>query len=282
MQSIKSIKGMRKFIQTAKAKNKTIGFVPTMGALHEGHLSLARRSKKENDITVASVFINTKQFGPKEDFARYPREEKKDKLLVQREKVDVIFYPSAEEVYPHGYVTYVEVEEITQRLCGRFRPGHFRGVTTVVTKLLNIVKPNILYLGQKDTQQAIVLSKMVEDLNIPVKVQICPTVREKDGLAMSSRNVYLTAQQRQEAPVLFESLKNAQKKMIDGGRNVHSIAREVKSAIEKNSSAVVEYVECVNAATLRPLTKIQGNVLLALAVRFGKTRLIDNLMFKIL
>ena len=281
MKVIKTVQEIRKFIQTAKAKDKTIGFVPTMGALHEGHLSLMRQSKKENDITVVSIFVNPKQFGPKEDFARYPREEKKDKLLAQRAKVDIIFYPSVEEIYPQGYLTYVEVEQLTQGLCGRSRPGHFRGVTTVVTKLLNIVTPNILYLGQKDAQQAIVLRKMIQDLNISTEVKICPTIREKDGLAMSSRNSYLSDEHRQEAPFLFQSLKYAQKKIAEGERNVTAINREVTLMIEKNTSAEIEYVECVNTQTLRPLKTIQGEMLLALAVRFGPTRLIDNLMFKV-
>ena len=281
MKVVKTIQELKKIIRSAKARHKTIGFVPTMGALHEGHLSLVRRSRRDNDVTVMSIFVNPKQFGPKEDFGRYPREEKKDKLLAQRVKVDIIFYPSVEEVYPAGYLTYVEVEELTEELCGHFRPGHFKGVATIVTKFLNIVTPDVLYLGQKDIQQAIVLTKMVDDLNIPAKVQVCPTVREKDGLAMSSRNVSLTSEQRKEAPILFQSLKIAQKKISQGERDAGKIITLIKSMIQEKTSGAIDYVECANAQTLKSLKWVQGKVLLALAVKFGKTRLIDNLILSV-
>ncbi len=281
MQVVKTIKHFKTLIQKAKKQNKTIGFVPTMGALHKGHLSLIRKSRRENDLTVMSIFVNPKQFGVNEDFSRYPREEKKDKLLAQREKVDIIFYPSAEEIYPHGYLTYVEVEELSNGLCGHARPGHFKGVATIVTKLLNIVTPDVVYLGQKDAQQSIILTRMIQDLNIPVKVQVCPTVRENDGLAMSSRNRYLGLKQRKEAAILFQSLKDAKKKIFKGKRNAHQMTQEITSMIRQKSSGTIDYVECLDAETLQPLTHIKGKVLLALAVKFGKTRLIDNLMFKI-
>ncbi len=279
MRVIQSIESLRRAIKKNKQKNQTIGFVPTMGALHEGHLSLMRKARRENDIVVVSIFVNPTQFGPKEDFKKYPREEKKDKLLAQKEKIDIIFYPSVEEMYPDGYLTYVEVDGTTQNLCGQFRPGHFRGVTTIVSKLLNIVAPDIFYIGQKDGQQAIVLKKMVADLNIPVAVKICPTIREHDGLALSSRNRYLTVQQRNEAPILFQSLKKAKQMVLSGEDNVKKIIQQVQSQIEKNSSSKIEYIECVDADSLEPLIRIQKKIMIALAVQFGKTRLIDNIIF---
>ena len=203
---IKNIKSINSKINSLKRSGRSIGFVPTMGALHEGHLSIMRRARRQNDIVVVSVFVNPKQFGLNEDFARYPRQEKKDHLLAKKEKVDIIFYPSIEEIYPTRYLTYINVEGISRILCGHDRPVHFKGVTTIVGKLLNLVRPDNLYLGQKDAQQVIVLRKMIVDLNFPVKVRVCPIVREPDGLALSSRNKYLTNQQRLESPGLIQAL----------------------------------------------------------------------------
>ncbi len=282
MRVITSVSFMRRLSQKAGRERKTIGFVPTMGCLHEGHASLLRKSKKENDITVLSIFVNPKQFTPTEDFARYPRDFKKDELLAKNQKVDIIFHPSAEEIYPEGYLTAVEVEGLSDILCGKFRPGHFRGVTTVVLKLLNIVSPHRLYLGQKDAQQAVIIQKMVEDLNVPVKVKVLPTVREEDGLAMSSRNAYLTAQERQEARILFEALNLATTKILSGERDSKNIVGMIRDLIRsKTQTSRIDYIECVDARSLEPLTILSGDILIALAVWFGAARLIDNICVRL-
>ena len=276
MRVIRSVRSIQQFIKRAKLAGKTVGFVPTLGALHDGHRSLLRRCRRENDIVVLSIFVNPEQFGPKEDFAKYPRREPVDKKLAKKEKVDILFIPTAKEMYPAGYLTYVEVERMTQGLCGRSRPGHFRGVTTVVGKLLNIVMPDVLYLGRKDAQQAAVLTRMVRDLNFPVLVKTCPTVREADGLAMSSRNQYLSAGQRKEAAVLYRSLKEARQGVAAGNRLATVIVGRIRSRITRESSGGIDYIECVDADTFMPLKRIQGRAIVALAVWFGKTRLIDN------
>ncbi len=281
MRIVKTIKSLRSIINQEKAKKKKIGFVPTMGALHEGHLSLIRKCRRENDVVVVSVFINPKQFGPKEDFSVYPRPEKKDKLLAKKEKVDIIFYPSGKEMYPSGFLTNINVGQITASLCGASRPGHFQGVTTVVGKLLNIVDPNTLYLGQKDAQQIAVLKQMIADLNFSVTVKVCPIVREPDGLAMSSRNKYLTKAQRKEAAVLNQTLTQGQKKVLAGERKASNIIRQARTMIEKQTSGKIDYIACVNADSLIPLKQLKGKVLFALAVKFGRTRLIDNITFHI-
>ncbi|MBI5150683.1 MAG: pantoate--beta-alanine ligase [Candidatus Omnitrophica bacterium] len=280
MRVIRSVKTMQRLVAKARRAGKRVGFVPTMGALHEGHASLLRRCRRENDIVVLSIFVNPKQFGLKEDFAKYPRRERDDKKLAKREKVDIIFVPSVKEMYPEGYLTYIEVEKITKVLCGKSRPGHFRGVTTVVGKLLNIVMPDALYLGQKDAQQAAVLAWMVRDLNFPVSVRICSTVRETGGLAMSSRNEYLTADQRREAAVLYRSLKEARQSVIAGNHSVAATIGKMRSRIRRESSGRIDYIECVAADTLAPLKRIQGKIIIALAVWFGKTRLIDNIIVR--
>jgi pantoate--beta-alanine ligase len=281
MRVVKTVKSLRSLIATAKAQNRRIGFVPTMGALHEGHLSLIRKCRRETDFAVVSVFVNPKQFGPGEDFAAYPRPEKKDILLAKKEKVDIIFCPSEKEMYPTSFLTSIRVDRITETLCGASRPGHFHGVTTVVGKLLNIVGPDALYLGQKDAQQAVVLKRMAADLNFPVAVKVCPIVREGDGLAMSSRNGYLTPRQRTEAPVLFESLRIARKKVFAGERSTAKITGLIRTHIEKHSSGKVDYIACVDADSLAPLKRIKGKVMVALAVKLGQTRLMDNIIFRI-
>lgn len=281
MKTAQSLKVMRGLIQQARWKRKTIGFVPTMGYLHEGHASLLRQCKKENDLSVLSIFVNPKQFAPNEDFEKYPRDFKKDELLAKKEKVDIIFYPSAEEMYPSGYQTYVEVEELSCVLCGRSRPGHFKGITTVVAKLLNIISPDVMYLGQKDAQQVVILKKVVEDLNFSVKVRIHPTAREPNGLAMSSRNSYLTPKQRNEASILFQALNSAKNKILKGEHDPQKIIQVISDMISQNSSGRIDYIECVNAENLRPLEILSGNILMALAVWFGRARLIDNLTVRI-
>ncbi len=274
-----TIAQVQKALALAHKKEMTIGFVPTMGALHEGHLSLLRRAKNENNVSVLSIFVNPAQFGPQEDFTKYPREKKDDVLLAKKENVDIIFYPSEKIMYPAGYLTFIEVAKLGDGLCGRTRPGHFKGVATVVAKLLNIVKPNKMYLGQKDAQQCVVLKHLVKDLNFATKVIICPTVRDNDGLALSSRNKYLSASQRKEATVLYRSLCLAKNEIKRGLRDARRIRYIMEQNIRANSQSKIDYVACVNADCLEPLTEVKGNVLLAVAARWGTTRLIDNLSF---
>ena len=278
MRVVRSVRSIQQLIRKAKSAGKTIGFVPTMGALHDGHRSLLRRCHRENDLVVLSIFVNPKQFGPEEDFGKYPRREQADKKLAKKEKVDIMFVPTAEEMYPEGYLTYIEVERMTHVLCGKSRPGHFRGVTTVVGKLLNIVMPDVLYLGQKDAQQAAVVTRMARDLNFSVIVKICPTVREADGLAMSSRNEYLTVSQRKEAKVLYRSLREARQNVTAGNHSAMAIISKIRSRITRASSGRIDYIECVDADTFTPLKRIQGKTMIVLAVWFGKTRLIDNII----
>ncbi len=252
-----------------------------MGFLHKGHAALLRASKKQNDISVLSIFVNPTQFGPNEDFSKYPRDLKHDESLARREQVDIIFYPSVDEMYPKGYATVVKVGGMSEVLCGKFRPNHFKGVATVVSKLLNIVQPHTLYLGQKDAQQAIILTNMVNDLNLPVNVKILPTVREKDGLAMSSRNTYLNSEERTKATVIYRSLTQAKQMIKQGERNSSAISEFIRKQITNSFPAKIDYVECVDSKTLMPAETLKGHILIALAAWFGKTRLIDNVMVKI-
>lgn len=281
MRVIRSIKQMANYARDVKLQGKSIGFVPTMGYLHEGHLSLMRRARRDTDVVVMSIFVNPIQFGPKEDFRRYPRDLKRDKRLAEGVGVDVIFYPFVEEIYPKDYLTYVNVERITEVLCGASRPAHFRGVTTVVNKLFNIVQPDIAYFGQKDAQQAIVIKKMVEDLNMPTRIKILPIVREPDGLAMSSRNTYLNSQQRKDVLVLYRSLLRAKKMIKEGERDSNKIIRKMREMIKKLPYSKNDYISTVDAKNLKPLKKLSGKVLIALAVGIGKTRLIDNIIVKV-
>lgn len=275
------IKQMFEFSQKIKCKGKSLGFVPTMGALHEGHLSLIRQARKENNVVVVSVFVNPVQFGPKEDFKKYPRNLLQDTALCRKEGVDIIFYPDASKMYPADFRTYVEVQEFSEVLCGKSRPGHFKGVATVVTKLFNIVSPTIAYFGQKDAQQAIIIKKMVEDLNIPAKIKVMPTVRERDGLALSSRNVYLSAEERKDALVLYQSLNLARGLIKRGIKDANKIIRSVRQLIQSKKTAKIDYVSIVDSHTLKPVKKIIDNCLIALAVWIGKTRLIDNIIVKL-
>ena len=280
MKIIRSIAEMQRTAGKLKRNGRTIGFVPTMGALHEGHLSLIRRANKENDITVASIFVNPIQFGPAEDFRFYPRPFKQDAALCRKEGVDFIFYPGPEQMYPPGFKTYVDVFEMGDFLCGPLRPGHFRAVTTVVSKLFNIVFPTAAYFGQKDAQQAVIIQRMVKDLNIPVIIKVIPTVREKNGLALSSRNVYLSASERKDSVVLSEALKSAKKMILSGRRNADTIIKAMRKLISAKKNAKIEYISVVGLEDLKPLKKIQEKCLVALAVRFGRTRLIDNIIVK--
>jgi pantoate--beta-alanine ligase len=281
MEIIREISALRETIKNTRRSGKTIGFVPTMGFLHEGHLSLVRRAKGENDLVVVSIFVNPLQFGVNEDFEEYPRDLEKDASLSAQNGCDLIFYPTVKEMYPQGYATFVDVERLTEPLCGASRPGHFRGVTTVVTKLFNIVTPDRSYFGQKDVQQAIVVKRMAADLNMDLDVIIMPTIRENDGLAMSSRNAYLTPGERSSAPILYYSLKQAQEQISSGETSASSVREKIIKTIEKEPLALVDYVSIVDAQELKEITTIKGSVLIALAVRFGKTRLIDNIIVEV-
>jgi pantoate--beta-alanine ligase len=258
-----------------------VGFVPTMGYLHEGHLSLARQAKKHTDVVVLSTFVNPIQFGKNEDFDKYPRDFKRDEELARTVGVDIVFCPQLKEMYPEGYSTYVDVEGLTEGLCGASRPGHFRGVATVVTKLFGIVKPDIAYFGQKDAQQALVIRKMTQDLNMDVEIKILPTVREKDGLAMSSRNAYLSRSEREEAPVLYQALKRAETLIDAGERDAKKVIKAMDETIKHSPAVKTEYITLVDTKRLKPVSSISGEVLIAIAATIGKTRLIDNIIKKV-
>ena len=281
MEVIREIKAMREFVARARGQGKRIGLVPTMGYLHEGHLSLVRIALSKSDVVVMSIFVNPLQFGVGEDYEEYPRDLSRDIPLAEEAGVAALFVPTAAEMYPKGYATFVEVEGLTAGLCGRSRPGHFRGVTTVVTKLFNIVQPDIAVFGQKDAQQAAVIKQMVRDLNMPLEILTGPIVREADGLAMSSRNVYLSPQEREQALVLSRSLQWAEEKVRQGERNAASLRDAIKEKISAMPLADVDYVEIVDADSLKPVEIVQGRVLIALAVRFGRTRLIDNCIVEV-
>ncbi len=276
MELVETVARMINLSRLWREEEKTIGFVPTMGYLHEGHLSLVRQARKENDVVVVSIFVNPTQFGPGEDFERYPRDLERDMSLLEPIGVEAVFVPSVEDMYPPGYRTYVEVEDITTRLCGASRPGHFRGVTTVCCKLFNIVMPHRAYFGKKDFQQYVVLRTMVADLNMDLEIVPMPIVREPDGLAMSSRNAYLSGQERQAALCLYRSLKKAQELFAQGEKNARVIREEVKKVIEAEPLATVDYVEVVDPDTFLPVEEAREGTLVALAVKVGPARLIDN------
>lgn len=259
-------------------KGKAIGFVPTMGALHEGHLSLIRISKQENDITIVSIFVNPIQFGPAEDFEKYPRDIEGDTEKLKLEGVDIVFMPEISTMYPEGFLTHVEVGNISEKLCGAFRPGHFMGVATVVTKLLNIVKPTRAYFGQKDYQQSVIIKQLVKDLDLDTDVVVCPTIRERDGLAMSSRNAYLNERQRKAATVIYNCINEASELIKSGIMDVDIITGEMRERLSNNSEvSEIEYCGIYDPNTLEKLREIKKNMLLAVAVKIGNTRLIDNM-----
>ncbi len=257
-----------------------VGFVPTMGYLHEGHLELVRRARAKDASVAVSIFVNPTQFGPKEDFAQYPREPERDLVLLEKEDVDVVFMPSAEEMYPPGFDSWVEVGRIAERLEGVARPGHFRGVATVVARLFDIVRPNRAYFGQKDAQQLLVIKQMVADLALGIEIVAVPTVREPDGLAMSSRNTYLNVEERKQAVVLYQSLKLAQKLYADGERDAKAIKAQMTALIGQQPLADIEYISIADAETLDELDTVKPPALVSMAVRFGKTRLIDNVVVR--
>ena len=281
MKIIETMKDMREFVTAARYQGKSIALVPTMGSLHEGHLTLMRRAAEKCDIVIASIFINPTQFGPTEDFAKYPRDLAGDSDKAASAGVQVIFHPQTAEMYPEGYSTFVEIEGITEKLCGLSRPGHFRGVATVVSKLFNIVQPDKAFFGQKDAQQVLVLQRMVADLNMNVALEVVPIVREADGLAMSSRNAFLSARERHAGLVLSRSLKLAEQLVAQGEQNVEKIRCQVIAEIEAEELAECEYAEIYNYPLLREINVVEGQALLALAVRIGNTRLIDNTILEV-
>lgn len=282
MDIIHGIDQLRTLVKLEKSNGKSIGFVPTMGFLHEGHLSLMREAKKETDFVVVSIFVNPTQFGPNEDLESYPRDLTRDLALCASVGVDLIFVPEVEEMYPEGYSTYVVCEgEITKKLCGASRPTHFKGVTSVVAKLFNMVSPHKAFFGQKDAQQVAIIKKMVRELNIDIEIVSCPIVREPDGLAMSSRNTYLSPEERVDARVLSQALNEVKQQLDSGVRDVKILLEGMKLKISDCQSAKIDYISIVNANTLEDIDLIQGEVLVALAVKIGKTRLIDNLRYQV-
>ena len=278
MRIIRSTKDMHKLSCNLRQRGRVIGFVPTMGALHAGHLSLIRQARRENNFVIVSIFVNPTQFAPHEDFNKYPRKLKIDSLLCKKEGVDVIFYPEVGEIYSKEHKTYVLVEGLSDVLCGKYRPGHFRGVATVVAKLFNIIQPDIAYFGQKDAQQAIIIQQMVRDLNIPIRIKVLPIIRESNGLALSSRNTYLTARQREAAVALSEAAREARIMVKQRVADSAKIIRAMRKIIQERKPARIQYIEIVDLNELKPVRLIKDKALVALAVWIGKTRLIDNII----
>jgi pantoate--beta-alanine ligase len=280
MQVIESVQQMSRWSEAERRDGRRIVFVPTMGFLHDAHLSLVRDGKKRGDRVVVSIFVNPAQFSPNEDFAAYPRDFERDRGLLEEENIDILFYPSAREIYPEGYQTQVNVDRLSGLLCGAHRPGHFQGVATVVSKLFNIVRPHVAIFGEKDYQQLQLIRRLVLDLNFAIEIVGHPVVREADGLAISSRNIYLSPDERQAALCLSRSLSRAACVVKRGETRGRVITEAVRAAIQKEPLARVEYVTLCDSATLEPVEEIRGSALLALAVRIGKTRLIDNQILK--
>jgi pantoate--beta-alanine ligase len=278
---VETIEETRAAVARARLHAQSVGLVPTMGALHEGHASLIRRARAETGHVVVSIFVNPIQFGPHEDLERYPRPFDADVRLCERERADLVFHPAPSTVYPPGFRTAIEVAGLQDLLEGASRPGHFRGVATVVLKLLNVVRPDVAYFGQKDAQQFRLLEQMARDLDLPVALRLCPIVRAPDGLALSSRNAYLDPAQRQAAPVLFHALEEVRRHVAAGERRAAELARLVRDRIEAAPGARLDYVGVIDFATLQPIEILHGQVLVALAVFFGATRLIDNLLLEI-
>jgi pantoate--beta-alanine ligase len=278
LQVITSIGDIKQRIKTFKENQLSIGFIPTMGALHEGHLSLVRQAKEENDKVVVSIFVNPLQFGINEDFTQYPRTFDNDCELLSKEDVDIVFNPKAPEMYPDGFCTSVIMERLEDRLCGKSRPGHFRGVATIVLKLFNLINPDIAYFGQKDFQQTVVIKRVVADLNLDVNIKVLPTIRDKEGLALSSRNAYLSETEKNDALCLYKGLIKAQTMVNAGAKNAKEVTAEMEKIINNSKSAKIDYISIVNPETLEAVPEVQHGDVAALAVRIGKTRLIDNII----
>jgi pantoate--beta-alanine ligase len=277
MEIIHTIKHVRKAVRQARTEGKTIGLVPTMGSLHAGHGSLIEAAVHETDFVVVSIFVNPTQFGPGEGFDKYPRTLETDAVFCEKRGADVVFAPSADEMYPDEQLTWVEVEKLTAGLCGANRPGHFRGVTTVCAKLFNMVQPDIAYFGQKDAQQVAVIRRMVRDLDLPLQIHIFPIIRETDGLAMSSRNRYLSSEERKRALCLYKALTVCREKVAAGQRDGNELI-DIMNAIIARDQGQIDYVSIVDTETLKPLKTVTGRALVALAVHIGPTRLIDNIL----
>ena len=275
---VETIAAVREHVADARRAGQSIGLVPTMGALHEGHLSLIRRARERSGYVVVSIFVNPTQFVAGEDLDSYPRTLEADADACGRIGTDLVFAPSVEVMYRRDAVTTVQVSGLTETLCGPHRPGHFEGVTTVVSKLFNIVQPDVAFFGQKDAQQAVVLRKMVEDLDMPIEVEVCPTVREADGLAMSSRNAYLSGEQRQQAVSLYRALEGARQAIADGQRDAATLIARMRETLRSAGPCRIDYVDVVHPATLEPIDPVTCPVLIALAVRIGESRLIDNIV----
>jgi pantoate--beta-alanine ligase len=278
MKLVTTIDEMRDLRESTRQSGQRLGLVPTMGALHEGHSSLVRAARDKADVVAVSIFVNPTQFGPNEDFAKYPRTLEKDSEMLEREHVDVIFAPSVDDMYPAGAVTWVTVERMSDRLCGKSRPGHFRGVTTVVCKLFHIVEPHSAFFGQKDAAQVAIIRRMVRDLNMPVSIEVCPIVRESDGLALSSRNAYLNPEERKSALVLHRSLQRAERLFKNGECDSAKLIAAGKEKFKNHPSARLDYFEIVDPDSLEPVTTISNRALIAVAGFIGNTRLIDNLI----
>ncbi len=278
MEIIRTIEEMRRAVRKEKSRGRTVGLVPTMGYLHEGHLSLVRLARSEADVTVVSLFVNPIQFGPKEDLKSYPRDFDRDAAMLRKAKTDYLFAPADEEMYPREHRTFVEVHDLQDRLCGRTRPGHFRGVCTVVMKLFQAIEPDCAVFGQKDAQQALILRRMVADLNVPVRLIVAPIIREPDGLALSSRNTYLDTAERKASLVLSQSLAEARAMVDAGGRDAAAVLEAIRTRIEAEPRARIDYIEAVDPENLNPVAQLRDGTLIALAVFIGRTRLIDNLI----
>ena len=278
MEVVETIESVRKSVKAARDQDKTVGLVPTMGALHIGHLSLIEAATNQCDFAVVSIFVNPTQFGPGEDFEKYPRTLDEDLGMCREAGVDLVFLPAVQEMYGSEDLTWVAVEKLTEPLCGRFRPGHFRGVTTVCAKLFNIVLPDAAFFGQKDGQQSVVIKRMVADLKMPLEIVVCPTVREVNGLAVSSRNKYLGEQQKRDAALIYESLVKCREMVESGVRNAGDIVEQMTRVLGRAASIEIEYVSIVDAESLQELEEIRGKVMAAVAVKIGPARLIDNIV----
>jgi pantoate--beta-alanine ligase len=281
MEIIRIPRIMREITKELRAKCKSIGFVPTMGALHEGHLSLIKRAKDENDLTVVSIFVNPTQFCEGEDYEKYPRDVEADKEKLDKIGIDYLFLPDKNALYPNDYLTFVTVEKLSDKLCGKFRPGHFRGVATIVCKLFNIVMPTRAYFGQKDYQQSLIIRKMVEDLNFDIEIIVCPTIREQDGLAMSSRNLYLNEEERKSATVIYKALQEGEKLLKEGVEPSEVNLKMLEILKKEPLIKQIQYAGVYDPLTLEEITEKQNKYLLAIAVKLGNTRLIDNIIVEI-
>jgi pantoate--beta-alanine ligase len=278
MEIAKTIESIRSFVKVARSQGKRIGLVPTMGALHIGHIALIEAAAKQCDFVIVSIFVNPTQFVPGEDYEKYPRPIDEDLDICRKTGVDVVFVPTKEQMYDKENLTWVNVEKLTEPLCGRFRPGHFRGVTTICAKLFNIIEPDVAFLGQKDAQQAIVIKRMVADLNMPLEIVICPTVRQPDGLAVSSRNQYLSEKQKKDATYVYKSLQKCREMIDTGITDSRKIITQMRKILQQATSIKIQYASIVDSETLEAIDHIDRQVLAAVAVRIGSARLIDNIL----